>query len=379
MSQHGLLRRRGHVACEALAHGRLRSVVHDPGDAPLPAGPDPRGRPGAHPRRRDSCAERREHAELAVHARRRPRCARASRTDLPRLPRALWTTVYKDRLEAANAAPDDPEHAEMLRVQRSAQHLADHFEEYPLLLFSFVQFDPSGGSIFPATWSAMLAARAEGIGASLTSVFLFQLDNVLEILGVPKEEGWLFSSCVTFGYPTGRWGVAPRRPVHEVAFRNTGVHRWASKSPSRCGPTRRMRSAKGHVRKPTDGDAAAYALAAFLGFAGTTHFLEPGFLRPDRAARVAGVAPDVDLRERRGRARGRRHRREPAHPRARRPPRGRPVRRGVPRQRADGVRLARPFRARAAPRVRPPPAAGSAGVVGAARRASGARVSAQDE
>ena len=43
---------------------------------------------------------------------------------------------------------------------------------------------------------------------------------VLEILGVPKEDGWLFSSCVTFGYPTGRWGVAPRRPVHEVAFRN---------------------------------------------------------------------------------------------------------------------------------------------------------------
>jgi hypothetical protein len=66
----------------------------------------------------------------------------------------------------------------------------------------------------------MLAARAEGIGASLTSVFLFQLDNVLEILGVPKPDGWLFSSCVTFGYPTGRWGVAPRRPVHEVAFRN---------------------------------------------------------------------------------------------------------------------------------------------------------------
>src|SRR5436190_17610972 len=35
-----------------------------------------------------------------------------------------------------------------------------NFEAYPLLLFSFVQFDPSGGSIFPATWSAMLVARA---------------------------------------------------------------------------------------------------------------------------------------------------------------------------------------------------------------------------
>jgi nitroreductase len=132
----------------------------------------------------------------------------------------LWATIYKERLEAANANPDDPEMAEMLSIQRSAQHLADHFEEYPLLLFSFVQFDPTGGSIFPATWSAMLAARAEGIGTSLTSVFFFEIDEVLEILGVPKDDGWLFSSCVTFGYPTGRWGVARRRPVHEVSYRN---------------------------------------------------------------------------------------------------------------------------------------------------------------
>jgi nitroreductase len=132
----------------------------------------------------------------------------------------LWVTIYKDRLEDAHANPDDADGQELLKIQRSAQHLADHFEEYPLLLFSFVQFDPTGGSIFPATWSAMLAARAEGVGASLTSVFVFQLDRVLDILGVPKTEGWLFSSCVTFGYPTGRWGVAARRPVHEVSYRN---------------------------------------------------------------------------------------------------------------------------------------------------------------
>ncbi len=136
----------------------------------------------------------------------------------------LWQTIYKERIEAAQAAPDDPESVQMLKIQRSAQHLADNFESYPLLLFSFVQFDPTGGSIFPATWSAMLAARGEGVGSALTSVFLFQGDKVLDILGVPKEEGWLFSSCVTFGYPTGRWGVAPRRPVHEVSFRN----RWGT-------------------------------------------------------------------------------------------------------------------------------------------------------
>jgi nitroreductase len=136
----------------------------------------------------------------------------------------LWDTVYKDRIDVAAKTPDDPESQEFERIRRSAQHLADHFEEYPMLLFSFVQYDPSGGSIFPATWSAMLAARAEGVGTSLTSVFFFEIQSVLDILGVPADEGWLFSSCVTFGYPTGRWGVAARRPVHEVTFSN----RWGT-------------------------------------------------------------------------------------------------------------------------------------------------------
>jgi nitroreductase len=136
----------------------------------------------------------------------------------------VWDVVYKDRLAVARAEPEEPENAQLLQVQRSAQHLADHFEEYPLILFSFALGDPSGGSIHPATWSAMLAARAEGVGSAWTAAFIFELDAALELLGVPKDAGWVFASCVTFGYPTGRWGVAARRPVHEVTYRN----RWGA-------------------------------------------------------------------------------------------------------------------------------------------------------
>lgn len=136
----------------------------------------------------------------------------------------VWEVVYKDRLVEAVADPDEPGNAQILRVQRSAQHLADHFEDYPLMLFSFAMGDPTGGSIHPSTWSAMLAARAEGVGSAWTVAFVFELPEVLEILGVPVEEGWTFGSCVTFGYPTGRWGVAPRIPVHKVSYRN----RWGT-------------------------------------------------------------------------------------------------------------------------------------------------------
>ena len=133
----------------------------------------------------------------------------------------LWSNFYKERLDKAHATPDDPASVADLKMQRSAQHLADHFAELPLLLFGFVQGDPSGGSIFPAIWSAQLAARAEGVGTSLTQAFAFEQAQTLAVLGVPEGQNWHMSCCVTFGYPTGRWGVAARRPVNEVAFRNT--------------------------------------------------------------------------------------------------------------------------------------------------------------
>jgi len=132
----------------------------------------------------------------------------------------LFETVYKKPLEVAEAAPDTPQSRQFLKMYRSASHLAEHFEDYPLLFLGFNQGDPTGGSIFPAVWSAMLAARAEGVGSALTSVLLFERERLFKILGVPEDKGWNFACLVTMGYPTGRWGVAPRRPVHEVAYRN---------------------------------------------------------------------------------------------------------------------------------------------------------------
>jgi nitroreductase len=133
----------------------------------------------------------------------------------------LWETAYRDRLERARSTPQDPESASMLRVTASAQHLADHFEDVPLFLLGFSRGDPTGGSIFPAIWSAQLAARAEGVGSALTSVLgVFHGPEAMQILGVPPDKGWVMACCVSFGYPTGRWGVAARRPVHEVAYRN---------------------------------------------------------------------------------------------------------------------------------------------------------------
>ena len=93
------------------------------------------------------------------------------------------------------------------------------------MLFVFAIDDLGGANIYPAIWSALLAARAEGVGGVMTMVLRNFADEVNELLGVPVEEGWTMSAMLTLGYPRGKWGVAANRhPVHEVSSRN----RWGA-------------------------------------------------------------------------------------------------------------------------------------------------------
>jgi nitroreductase len=136
---------------------------------------------------------------------------------------ALYLEGWNELLASGYVDPPpgmtEPEVAQLARVTGSAQYLADHFGEAPLLLFGFTRAR-GGASIFPALWSAQLAARAEGIGSTLTTILGAHQQRVLELLGVPPDRGWSMAGCVVLGYPRGRWGVAARRPAHEVAGRN---------------------------------------------------------------------------------------------------------------------------------------------------------------
>ena len=141
---------------------------------------------------------------------------------------AQLAPLYRQALErmagtplAAGFADQMKTDPQMARAMRSGWHLADHFAEVPLLLLGFGR-SRDGSGIYPALWSAMLAARAEGIGSTLTGMLQsYFTDEVFDILGVPKDAGWYQHGVVTMGYPTGKWGVGARKPVHEVAARNS--------------------------------------------------------------------------------------------------------------------------------------------------------------
>ena len=70
----------------------------------------------------------------------------------------------------------------------------------------------------PSGWSF----RPAQVGSTLTGFLqTYFADEVMELLGVPKGEGWHLHGVVPLGYPRGKWGVGPRKPVHEVAARNS--------------------------------------------------------------------------------------------------------------------------------------------------------------
>jgi nitroreductase len=129
----------------------------------------------------------------------------------------LQNTFYKGRREAAEEVGDDA----AVRVMRSSDWLAENFEQVPLWILFFSRNDASGASIYPAVWNAMLAARGEGVGTCLTTILgIFRAPSVFELLGVPGDKGWQLSAAVSCGYPLGRWGLAQRNPVEDVAYSN---------------------------------------------------------------------------------------------------------------------------------------------------------------
>jgi nitroreductase len=111
--------------------------------------------------------------------------------------------------------------AGQVRVSHSAAHLADHLHEAPLLLFALGR-PGDESSVFPAVWSACLAARAEGVGSTVTTMLRGRRAESEALLGLPAGCEYQMSAMIPLGWPTGRWGTAQRRPLQEMVY----LERW---------------------------------------------------------------------------------------------------------------------------------------------------------
>jgi nitroreductase len=119
--------------------------------------------------------------------------------------RAEIARFYKETLagylkmqEAAGprwTAAGDPRQAQEARVRESALFLADHLHEVPVHVIPCVEgrVENAGvmaqasiyGSILPAAWSFMLAARARGLGMAWTTLHLAHEAEISKLLEIP--------------------------------------------------------------------------------------------------------------------------------------------------------------------------------------------------
>ena len=149
--------------------------------------------------------------------------------------RAIAETYRKGFEEYAKIPPppradDDPRTAQMPRVADSAIHLALTMGEAPAFLLACIEgrcdseppFAQASlyGSILPAVWSFMLAARARGLGSAWTTIHLRHEQETAQLLGIP--DNFTQAALLPVAYFTGEtFKPAKRLPASQVTYWNT--------------------------------------------------------------------------------------------------------------------------------------------------------------
>jgi nitroreductase len=135
--------------------------------------------------------------------------------------RVNWEASYGARREEILNAPPEANGGLTARGFLGAEHLANHIQDAPVWIFPVLQHAADstspriGSSIYGAVQQLCLAARAYGIGTSLTTLYGGHEAELAELLGLPEDARTM--ALIPLGYPSqGRWAEPKRRPVEQV-------------------------------------------------------------------------------------------------------------------------------------------------------------------
>jgi len=146
---------------------------------------------------------------------------------------ALALTVIEPVYRMSRPGPDDD--SRRARTYRATYELHDRAGELTSVLFVQQHFPTAselllGGSIYPAMQNFLLAARAQGLGACMTSWASYAGEPLLrEVVGVPDD--WMLAGHIVVGWPRGSHGPVRRHPVGDVVY----LDRWDEPLPTICG------------------------------------------------------------------------------------------------------------------------------------------------
>lgn len=138
-----------------------------------------------------------------------------------------FNMVYGNPEAVVSALPqDDPNYVDTTRrVIDSATYLSEHMAEVPVMVIPVIEGRTDNapvmmqagiwGSLLPAVWSFMLAARSRGLGTCWTSLHLVFEQQSNELLGLPDNvmQGALIPVAHTIGTD---FKPAPRRDMSRI-------------------------------------------------------------------------------------------------------------------------------------------------------------------
>src|SRR3954469_4830344 len=116
------------------------------------------------------------------------------------------------------------------RMVEGVRHLADHLHEVPVHVIPCIKGRTDGGpsaaqagvwgSIIPAAWSFMLAARSRGLGTVWTTFHLQHEREAAELLGIPYEDV-MQAALIPVAYTQGTdFKPAARQPLDSMVHWN---------------------------------------------------------------------------------------------------------------------------------------------------------------
>ena len=149
-----------------------------------------------------------------------------------------YRRAYQPYIDAQKAAVSEriPDNETVGRIMSSSDYLAHKLGEVPIHVIPCAlgsvadgAGDGAGwwGSLLPAVWSFMLAARARGLGTVWTTLHLRYEREVGELLGIPDTVTQL--ALIPTAYYTGdTFRPGERRPAEEVTYWNA----WKQQQPA---------------------------------------------------------------------------------------------------------------------------------------------------
>ena len=138
--------------------------------------------------------------------------------------RRAWDDQVAPRYRAGEPAPGTSRER-FERMLAAAEYLAAHIHEAPVWIVPCLEgatpTRTSGSSIYPAVQNMLLAARALGLGATLTTLYLQFEKEAEAALGLPLNVHSY--ALLPIGYPMGWFGPVRRVPLGDVVY----ADRWA--------------------------------------------------------------------------------------------------------------------------------------------------------